>query len=699
MKTKENKKCDIIIPVYNAPDYVEMCVFALINNTNLDDIGTIFLLDDNSNQITHDLLDNLSIKYKDKKVKVIHNDTNLGFIKNVNKGFKLCESDYVMLLNTDCFVSKNTVGKLMNHMVNDEKIGLICPICSNAANLTLPIYEGFSYQMMDQLLENKFKGINYDACTVVGNCLMISKKCIDEVGYLDEIYGMGYGDETDYQFKAMEKGFSAKVALDVYVFHKAEVSFNTTDKKRSERLEQNRKIFFDRWGKQYYELLEQYNKNDPIKFINENISQEDKIPDLDFSFVMQKMGKGSGGVMYVSNLINYLSILNLKVGIINFFPKDYDGIMIFNPVTPRMIDKVKPKYLITTLYDSVWLAKQIAKNSKSEIIYFSQGYEFYFLEGTRYGEVEATYKVVDYVLTISNYLANKHKQLFNIDSIVVPNGIDYNLLSNKREKNYDKPVIIMNIRQEPLKAGYILIDIIKQLTLRCNNLKIIVIDNSSDTHYCVNNNETIEIEYIKGPIDRNTIYQKLNEATILVDSSLSEGFGLLPLEAMASGVVPVISNSLGNIEYCNDKNSVVINQVNNSDLYVDAIIDLLNNKNKIEQLSFNGKNTASMFQFDEIIFMYYEQLLKLKNHKIKPINYKLTDNDIEILKKYELDDKKYSKVINYCKKQFLKLDNKNNLIKSNRLHNFKILLKEFLKAIAFFVKQTLKTIKNKNYRI
>ena len=509
------RKCDVIIPVYNAPDYVEICVFALIHNTNMDDIGTIFLMDDNSNSVTQNMLDNLGEKYKDQKVKVIHNKENLGFIKNVNKGFAMCESDYVMLLNTDCFVAKNTVGKLMDHMMKEENMGLICPICSNAANLTLPIFEGFSYQMMDKLLERKFKGINYDACTVVGNCLMISKKCIDEVGYLDEIYGMGYGDETDYQFKAMEKGFTAKVALDTYVFHKAEVSFNTTNKKRSERLEKNRKIFFDRWGDKYYALLEEYNKHDPIEFINKSLTAKDKIPVLDYAFVMQMMGKGSGGVMYVSNIINYLSILGVNVGIINFYPGTYDGIMIYNPITPNMLEKIKVKYLLPTLFDSVWLTKKIASKTQSEIIYFSQGYEFYFLEGSKYGEVENSYKVVE------------HKKLFNIDSLVVSNGIDYNILYNKNNKKSKKITILMNIRRESLKAGYILIDIVKKLSLKCKNIKIIVINDAEGTHFCTNNNDSVELEVINGPVDRNTMYDKLSEATILVDSSLSEGFGLL----------------------------------------------------------------------------------------------------------------------------------------------------------------------------
>ena len=50
---------------------------------------------------------------------------------------------------------------------------------------------------------------------------------------------MGYGDETDYQFKAHSKGFEAKVAIDTYVFHKSEVSFGTS-KEKQERVNYNK---------------------------------------------------------------------------------------------------------------------------------------------------------------------------------------------------------------------------------------------------------------------------------------------------------------------------------------------------------------------------------------------------------------------------------------------------------------------------
>lgn len=689
-------KCDVIIPVYNAPEYVEMCVFALFNNTKKESLGTVYLLDDNSNEITHNLLDNLAKKYG-KKIKLIHNKENVGFIKNVNNGFAMSKEKYVLLLNTDCFIAKNTIEKLMDHMEKNSKIGLICPICSNAANLTLSMYPGFSYMMMDQLLERKFKGENFDACTVVGNCLMISKDCISKVGYLDEIYGMGYGDETDYQFKAMEKGFEAKVAIDTYVFHKAEMSFNTTNKKRSERLEKNRKIFFDRWGEQYNKLYKEYEKNDPIKYIEKNITKEDMIPDLDFAFVLPQMGKGAGGVIFITELVNYLSILGVKIGMLNLYPGSYDEIMNFVPINPSLMDQFKAKYLIATIFDSIFLTKKIAERMKSKVIYFSQGYEFMFLEGTQYGKVECSFLLADYIITISDYLKNNYKKLFNIDSLKISNGINYNILyHNKKDKIKKKKTIFMNLRNESLKGGFILNDIIKKLTIELNDVEINVLNNSKKYDFCINNNKSVNVNIIQGPISRVEMYKLLNDADILVDSSLSEGFGLLPLEAMSSGVVPVVSDALGNNEYCvNEENSIIIKAVNNPDVYVSAIKDLISNDKKLSSMKKNALETAKNYAFDNTIFEYFDVLNKILADKIKPINRKLTVAEKEKLNKYEISDMNYQRLLLSCKTNFYDANNSN----STRKHNFKILAKEFIKANVYIVKQTVKSIANKNHRL
>ncbi len=688
------RKCDVIIPVYNAPEYVEMCMFALVNNTEKEDLGTIFLLDDKSNKTTSNLLDNLYKKYKDKvNVKVVHNKNNLGFIKNVNNGFKLSKEKYVMLLNTDCFVSKNTVGKLMEHMEANEKIGLICPICSNAANLTLEMFDGFSYTMMDKLLESKFKGMNFDACTVVGNCLMISRKCIDEVGYLDEIYGMGYGDETDYQFKSMEKGFEAKVAIDTYVFHKAEQSFNTTNKMRSERLEKNRKIFFDRWGDKYYALLEEYEKNDPIKYIKEHLTKEDKIADLDYTFVLPQMGNGAGGVIYISDLVNYLNILGMNVGMLNIYAGEYSGIMAYKPLGPKNIGKFKSNCLVATIFDSVFLAKKMCEKMGSKLVYFSQGYEFMFLEGTRYGEVESSFKIVDYVVTISDYLKNSYKKLFNIDAIKIVNGIDYNILHQvKTKKTNKRKHILMNMRNEALKGGFILNDVLKKLTVEFNDIDITVVNNCKKYDFAINNNSSVNVNIINGPISRTKMYDLLYDADVLVDASLSEGFGLLPLEAMACGVVPVVSNAMGNTQYCvNNKNAILVDAVNNSDEYINKIKKLFEDNKKFENMKNEAILTSSEYDFENVVCDFYKSLDDILNNNIKPINYKMNKSEKEKVEKYLYTDEMYNRLLFSSKSNYYH--------KNNRTRNLKILAKEFVKANVYLLKQTYKTIRYKNHRL
>ena len=337
------KKCDVIIPVYNAPSWVKLCIYALFKNTDDSLINNVYLINDKSDELTYNCLNNLCKKYE--KIKLINNKENLGFIKTVNSGLAKVEADYALLLNTDCIISKNTIEKLINHIERDKDIGLICPISSNAANLTLELFDGFTYQQMNSLLERKFSGKSFDACTVVGNCLLITKKCLDEVGYLDEIYGTGYGEETDYQFKAMEKGFKAKVAIDTYVFHKSEVSFGVS-KEKKEKLEKNRKIFFERWGNDYYKLMEEYQKNDPIDYILKNINEDDKKITFEFLIYLIGIVPNAGGVHIPVDIVNYMAINNMNSNITYNIMDTYDEIMLFKPIQVLNIKKYNVKKIV-----------------------------------------------------------------------------------------------------------------------------------------------------------------------------------------------------------------------------------------------------------------------------------------------------------------------------------------------------------------
>ena len=80
------KKCDVIIPVYNAPEYVDMCLFALFQNTNEEDLGTVFLLDDKNiaELCSNGQRKNAVLSFKLAEVEVFNKEKTLTV-----KGFKM----------------------------------------------------------------------------------------------------------------------------------------------------------------------------------------------------------------------------------------------------------------------------------------------------------------------------------------------------------------------------------------------------------------------------------------------------------------------------------------------------------------------------------------------------------------------------------------------------------------------------------
>lgn len=267
---KMKKKCDVIVPVYNSPEWLALCIEAAIVSDRSGAIGQILLIDDCSGSETKELIDRLCAQYK--RINCVHNEQNLGFVKSCNRGMSLTKSDYIMLLNSDCLLADDTTAKLIKTLEKYKTAGLISPLSNNAANLSISIPLNANYVQVDKIL-SCLPDERYPACTVVGNCIIITRDCYETMGGLDEAFGMGYGEETDYQFRAAEAGFDALVAGNVYVFHKSQVSFGNSEV-LNERKKKNRELFFARWGTAYHKLLSEYEKHDPAKiaecYLNEN---------------------------------------------------------------------------------------------------------------------------------------------------------------------------------------------------------------------------------------------------------------------------------------------------------------------------------------------------------------------------------------------------------------------------------------------
>lgn len=106
----------VIIPVYNVEEYLQECIFSVLNQTyeNFE----IICIDDCSTDSSFQILKEL--EKTDDRIKVFKNEVNssLGFTRN--KGLKIAKGKYVLFLDSDDWLDFNTLEIL--HDVAEKNI-------------------------------------------------------------------------------------------------------------------------------------------------------------------------------------------------------------------------------------------------------------------------------------------------------------------------------------------------------------------------------------------------------------------------------------------------------------------------------------------------------------------------------------------------------------------------------------------------
>lgn len=105
----------VIIPIYNVEEYLEDCLRScLVNNKNVE----YLLVDDGSTDNSFDIAQTFANKFQN--IKVIHKE-NGGLSSARNAGIKYAKGKWIYFIDSDDYVSKKLIPKLLN-ILNKKNI-------------------------------------------------------------------------------------------------------------------------------------------------------------------------------------------------------------------------------------------------------------------------------------------------------------------------------------------------------------------------------------------------------------------------------------------------------------------------------------------------------------------------------------------------------------------------------------------------
>ncbi len=253
----------IIIVTHNQCGYTKECIDSIRLRT--DEPYELIFVDNGSTDRTVEYLRGITRPFTPSSTdassepcgllaaRLIENSDNRGFPAAVNQGLNIARGDYIVLLNNDTVVPTGWLPRILEVFDEDRRIGLVGP-CSN--NVSGPQCVPVAYQEMASLdgfawdWGKQHRGAIEDTDRLIGFCLVIKRAVIDQIGLLDERFGIGCFEDDDLCLRALQAGWRAVIARAAFVHHYGNRTFAGSGVDLGNVLDVNRQKFLEKWAQE-----------------------------------------------------------------------------------------------------------------------------------------------------------------------------------------------------------------------------------------------------------------------------------------------------------------------------------------------------------------------------------------------------------------------------------------------------------------
>ncbi|WP_339728427.1 glycosyltransferase family 2 protein [uncultured Gimesia sp.] len=228
-------KLSVIIVNYNSSEHVTACVKSVLQCAPEVEI---IVVDNASSDHSISLLESTFPDHP--QLKVIRNQSNLGFAVACNIGTENAVGEYLFYLNPDCMIYEGTIPQLLNCLNEGESIGMVGGRLLNAdgseqrgGRRTIPtpwrtFVRVFKLSFLSKRYPQLFSGFDLhlqavpersiEVEAISGACMLIKRDTYEDVEGLDEKYFL-HCEDLDWCMRFRMKGWKIMFVPDAILTH------------------------------------------------------------------------------------------------------------------------------------------------------------------------------------------------------------------------------------------------------------------------------------------------------------------------------------------------------------------------------------------------------------------------------------------------------------------------------------------------
>lgn len=225
------------------------------------------------------------------------------------------------------------------------------------------------------------------------------------------------------------------------------------------------------------------------------------------------------------------------------------------------------------------------------------------------------YNSVDKLITVSSALSDNILNKFGVKSIVIPNIVDTKIFYNESSKKINKDFnfisvgnLVKNKRMDLLIKSFC--DAFKTV----KSVKLYIFGEGPEREKLeklIKSKNMKSQVFLMGEVDRKIIAKQMKESDAFVLVSKKETFGVAFIEALASGLPIIATDSGGPRDIVTDNNGILIDDENKSGL-TDALREMITKNSEFnnEYISRDAQKKYSPENIAEILTREYKSILK-----------------------------------------------------------------------------------------